>query len=162
MTGVSSEKIEGFEVLSHNGSLTGVSSRILWSPEKRIGVILLCNQTDVPVDTIANEAFRVFACNKELRRPQKIVQSSVGELLRSESVLGEYLSGENEFLRFGEENGKLFVSKKDGVKYPVQVIENGKVMMTDTVFNIRYFIPMVLWNGLPAMRTHGRVFPKRA
>lgn len=158
--GVSLEQIEGYDVFSHNGSLTGVSSRILWSPEKKIGVILLCNQTNVPVDTIANEAFRVFACNLKVKDPEPISQSKADELEDSEYVLGEYKSGENEYWNFIKSDGKLSVCNRAGTLFPLQVIEGGKVLKTDTGFNIRYFIPMVLENGKRAMRTHGRVFPK--
>lgn len=48
-------------VIGHGGSLPGVSSQILFSPEAGLGVVVLCNTSGVPVSLIADAALRLYA-----------------------------------------------------------------------------------------------------
>lgn len=48
-------------VIGHGGSLPGVSSQILFSPESDIGVVVLCNTSGVPVSLIADAALRLYS-----------------------------------------------------------------------------------------------------
>ena len=48
-------------VIGHGGSLPGVSSHILFSPESNVGVVVLCNTSGVPVGLIADAALRLYS-----------------------------------------------------------------------------------------------------
>ena len=59
--GLSVSRLEDARIIGHGGSLTGVSSYFLWSPELQRGVAVLCNTTGVPVGNIAMAAMRIMA-----------------------------------------------------------------------------------------------------
>ncbi len=59
--GLAVSRIEDSRIIGHGGSLTGVSSYILWSPELQRGVAVLCNTSGVPVGNIALAAMRIMA-----------------------------------------------------------------------------------------------------
>lgn len=59
--GLAVTKLESMRLIGHGGSLPGVSSSFLWSPELQRGVAALCNTSGVPVVNITMAAMRIMA-----------------------------------------------------------------------------------------------------
>jgi len=59
--GLAITRLESCRVIGHGGSLPGVSSSFLWSPELQRGVAVLCNTSGVPVSNISMAAMRLMA-----------------------------------------------------------------------------------------------------
>jgi len=59
--GLAISKLEEARLIGHGGSLPGVSSYFVWSPELQKGVVVLCNTTRVPAKAIACSLMRVLA-----------------------------------------------------------------------------------------------------
>lgn len=58
--GLAIGKMEDAHLIGHGGSLPGVSSYFMWSPEMQKGVVVLCNTTGAPAATIARALMRVL------------------------------------------------------------------------------------------------------
>lgn len=56
--GLVTKPLAGVQVFEHSGDLPGVSSCICFSPDAELGVIVLCNTTDVPATAVAEAAMR--------------------------------------------------------------------------------------------------------
>lgn len=59
--GLSISRLEDWRLIGHGGSLPGVSSQFLWSPELKQGVVVLCNTSGVPTAAVARAAMRMLA-----------------------------------------------------------------------------------------------------
>ena len=57
--GLSTQFTDDITVIGHGGSLTGVSSMFQWSKELGVGVLVLCNTSEVPVGVIADAAMKL-------------------------------------------------------------------------------------------------------
>ena len=57
--GLSTQFVDDVTVIGHGGSLTGVSSMFQWSPELGVGIVVLCNTSEVPTGVIADAAMKL-------------------------------------------------------------------------------------------------------
>ena len=99
---------EGYTAIGHGGSLTGVSSTILWCPEKQIGTVVLCNTSNVAVGLIARETLRK-ACGLPAEKTEQ--QERVWDVAEKAAIVGEYHADEGDtvtILRM-DESGNLNV-----------------------------------------------------
>ena len=82
-----------WRIYSHGGSLPGVSSHILFSPDAGAGVVVLCNTSSVSVGLIAEAALRL-ALGQEPVPEKASIQPMAWDALTRESLPGIYRSGE--------------------------------------------------------------------
>ena len=110
--GLSIGQIGGRKVCGHGGSLTGVSSAILFCPEKEFAVIVLCNTTGIPATTLAKCAMQGMLGLSPLPAAPRFCDA--WSLEKARSVCGEYLSPEGSALtlQMGETGLELFSSGK--------------------------------------------------
>ncbi len=159
--GFSSLKVDSYDIFAHNGGLTGISNRILWCPELKVGVIAFCNKSGFPIATIAHQALRAFALGKKAIAPKPVKGSKLADFgPDSEKILGEYLSGEAAYCCLTEDDGRLMISFKQGTEAsPAQVLKDGFIA-SDKPFSNNYVQALTLSSGIQAIRYGGRIFPK--
>lgn len=109
-----------YRLYSHGGSLPGVSSHILFSPEAGAGVVVLCNTAGVAVSLIAEAALHWYLGMEpvaERTAPVPVAWDS----LTAESLPGTYLSGEGTKVDIRIEGGEYFatVDEKERRLIPV-------------------------------------------
>lgn len=95
--GLAVNKLGGVTVVTHSGSLKGVSSVIGFSPELGIGVVGLCNLDGVPISQILYPAFNALMGAPLATRPYEPEAFSGSEPEARElldELVGEYRSGE--------------------------------------------------------------------
>ncbi len=90
--GLSISKIGGLRVIGHGGSLPGVSSQFLWSPELQRGIAVLCNTSGVPVVNIALAGMRIMAGLP--MQGGRIWKEKIWDLRDIEAACGVYSCGE--------------------------------------------------------------------
>lgn len=112
--GLAIKQLDNLRVIGHGGSLTGVSSHIAWSDEAGVGVVVLCNTSDVPVGLISDALLRVSNGNSPLDS-RNAFKETRWEAAVVEKALGHYESGEGTALRLFLEEDKLAV-EVDGKK----------------------------------------------
>ena len=91
--GLSIEQVAGCTFVGHGGSLTGVSSQILWCPEKKKGAIVLCNTSDVPVVAIAQS---MLAQASQIALPQRKQPKDCWLEQDKQQIIGTYYSDEGD------------------------------------------------------------------
>lgn len=90
--GLSIARLEEWRLIGHGGSLPGVSSQFLWSPELQKGVVVLCNTRGVPVAAVAKAAMRMLADLPPVEEVQYKERPWDSETIRM--VCGKYSSAE--------------------------------------------------------------------
>ena len=98
-------------VIGHGGSLPGVSSHILFSPESNIGVVVLCNTSGVPVGLIADAALRLYSGLPMLAERKTPEPSPWNEAFKAQAA-GTYRSCEGDSFEVKlREDGTLFTTE---------------------------------------------------
>lgn len=90
--GLSIELVNSTKLIGHGGSLPGVSSSMLWNVEGGIGIVVLCNTTDIDVSTIARSLLLSQLDIKESKKDPVYQQWTFS---RQEAVVGTYGSAED-------------------------------------------------------------------
>ncbi len=106
--GISTNHVGPVTTIGHGGSLTGVSSQFIWSPELEVGVIVLCNTTAVPVSLIADSAMR-WIVGLSPKMPEPLAAIKLDEGIRK-SAIGKYCSDEGHEIEISERDGRAVVS----------------------------------------------------
>jgi len=88
----------------HGGSLTGVSSQMLWSPEMELGIIILCNTSGINVAGMADKLMEA-ACGCEAPALPEVRPFTEAEML---APCGRYISGEGSVTDIFVRDGVLF------------------------------------------------------
>lgn len=105
--GLSVSNIEGHTVWGHGGSLTGVSSAILFCEEKGVGVVVLCNTSGVPSTMLAEAAMRgLLGFSPE---PVQPVAAKPWSTQTMQKAAGLYRSQEGSEIEIRFENGEISV-----------------------------------------------------
>ena len=110
---LSSEVLDDLTVWGHGGSLPGVSSQFLFSPELELGAVVLCNTESVSVGAIADAAMRM-ANAQTPEAPRKAWQVRPWSRETCERAAGFYSMEEGEkFTLSVDEDGVLRKEQND-------------------------------------------------
>ena len=133
-------------IYSHGGSLPGVSSHILFSPDAGAGVVVLCNTSSVSVGLIAEAAMRLVLGQEPV--PERVMpQPFAWDALTRESLPGIYRSGEGTVVEIRpEEDG--FIAAVEGKSRPLIPVSRGCGVMEGRFSDDRIYLH----------RREGRVF----
>ncbi len=101
--GLAISRLEDWQLLGHGGSLPGVSSQFLWSPQLQKGVVVLCNTSGVPVSAVAQAAMRMLADLPPVEQPayrerpwdEETVRAACGSYECDEGTTAELVPYEN-------------------------------------------------------------------
>lgn len=117
--GLSTRTLADITLYGHGGSLHGVSSNLLWSPQLGLGVIVLCNTTDVPAARIADAAMRWFA-GLPVTPPDRFT-ACTWPAARIAAACGLYRSGEGAVCEITEKGGApaVLLNGREGEVRPV-------------------------------------------
>jgi len=116
--GLSVEKVGTDKFIGHGGALTGVSSNMLWSKKQQVGVVVLCNTSNVPVALIAKELLcTVLNMPKPVVEIPPVVMWTVNE---KTAIIGKYESKEGDTIEVVEavDDNSLVVTIEN-VTYPL-------------------------------------------
>lgn len=155
--GLSTSFIGDVSVIRHGGSLHGVSSHIAWSPELELGVLVLCNTSNVPVSLAADAALR---CAMGLPAENTSFWRSVPWSAQTiEAACGTYRSGEGAHIvihRDGDgitvENGGAAVEAR--MVHPFRALL--KSGMSETELRLYYDEKNTVWG----VRLGERIVPR--
>lgn len=112
-----------YRIYSHGGSLPGVSSHILFSPDAGIGVVVLCNTSSVSVGLIAEAALRL-TLGQEPVPERAVIRPIEWDALTRESLPGLYESGEGVKVEIALE-GDAYAATVDGKTRPLIPVSRG-------------------------------------
>ncbi len=134
--GISSLQLENGHIYQHSGSLPGVSSHFGWSPEIGVGLVILCNTSDVPVAQISTAAFRLFGGLEPVHGPHFEEKPWSEETARS--VAGTYPSGEGTVIELSYDGRlHLTIAGKEREFFPAapdMLIVKNPVGVSDMLF----------------------------
>lgn len=146
--GLAVKPMEDFSVIEHGGSLPGVSSNIAWSYELGVGVIILCNTSQVPVAMLSDAAMRMLYGHDPLPKRDLHI-ACVWDQRRLDAACGVYRSGEGhalEIYRDESGNAALKISGEAKKMIPIQqTVAVVREKMQDTPLRLH-------------LDDHGRVF----
>lgn len=158
--GLSIKNLGGITVAGHGGSLPGVSSHILWSVDKGIGAIILCNTEDVPVSGIA-EALLKMGLGLEAESERHHFKNTPWNPELLDAACGVYASGEGTKVELCKnEKGEAMV--KNGTKtYALTMIEEAQAMIANDYSDT--YIRMISDDarGIFAMGYGSRILPRQ-
>ena len=123
---------------SHGGSLPGVSSHILFSPDAGAGVVVLCNTSSVSVGLIAEAAFRAYL-GRETVLARETPLPVEWDALTVESLPGIYRSGEGTVVEIRRE-GEGFCTEIDGKCRPLIPISRSCGLMEGRFSDDRIYL----------------------
>ena len=123
---------------SHGGSLPGVSSHILFSPDAGAGVVVLCNTSSVSVGLIAEAAFRAYL-GREAVPARETPLPVEWDALTVESLPGIYRSGEGTVVEIRRE-GEGFCTEIDGKCRPLIPISRSCCLMEGRFSDERIYL----------------------
>ena len=104
--GLESRMLGDMTIVEHSGSLPGVSSYFMFSPQAEVATIVLCNTMDVSVGAVANAAMRFYLdLPVESPRPEHKMRFWSEEELKE--LDGRYVSGEGDCFSLKNEDGTL-------------------------------------------------------
>ncbi|WP_195268173.1 serine hydrolase domain-containing protein [Eubacterium sp. 1001713B170207_170306_E7] len=157
--GLDIKELKGLKVVGHGGSLPGVSSHLLWCPEKGIGVIVLCNTEDVPVSGVAEAAlsmglgFEAESCRHHYKNRSWDAQTL-------EAACGVYASDEGVKIELCMGEGGEVLLKNGEKASSVIMIEPGHAMIAGEYSDT--FIELIADDrrGIFGMRYGSRILPK--
>lgn len=104
--GLATKRLDDITIVEHGGSLTGVSSNLSWSYDEGVGVIVLCNTSDVPVSVIADAAMRMYRGRMPLEDRDTYRESPWSDRKKA-AVCGTYGSGEGDELELYQKDGRM-------------------------------------------------------
>lgn len=104
--GLATKRLDDITIVEHGGSLTGVSSNLSWSYDEGVGVIVLCNTSDVPVSVIADAAMRMYRGRMPLE-DRDIYRESPWSEEKKNAACGVYGSGEGDELELYRKDGGM-------------------------------------------------------
>lgn len=144
--------------IGHGGSLHGVSSNLQFSPQLGLGVMVLCNQTGVPVAGIAEAAMRWFA-GLPLEKPDIFVDTPwTGRQLKD--AVGVYRSGEGTVCEIFDKDGVPGV-RVDGREVTARPVEPNVLEVGDSPDSRGLMITLRSEErGIYAVRYGARLIPK--
>ena len=137
-------------VIGHGGSLPGVSSQILWSPEMGVGTVVLCNTSNIPSSYIADTALKLLI-GLEPAEPQILPAGEEWDPEILESAAGSYRSGEGAHIEIVRE-GKTLQRVQDG----------GNILLEPVCGCIGLFDGPFVKDRLTFLKRDGRVFALRS
>ena len=109
--GLMTTSLDDITICGHGGSLPGVSSDMLWSHELGLGVVVLCNTSNVPVARISTAVMKVLN-NHPASEPRSVFQDRPWTAETIDAAKGTYLSGE----------GGVFILSSDADGLPLVTI----------------------------------------
>ncbi|MCE5197019.1 MAG: beta-lactamase family protein [Negativicutes bacterium] len=113
--------LDDITVIGHGGSLTGVSTAILWSDDLAMGVIVLCNTSGVPVMNLAKAMIKW--CNQHNpKEPMTVFQHREWSQAQKQAACGSFVSGEGSVLTISL-----------NAEQQLQVLLEGEALTLDTV-----------------------------
>ena len=104
--GLSTQQVEGYTMVGHGGSMTGISNYFAWSPQLGVGVMVLCNTTGVPASLLAEEAMRWFG-GHSVPAPRTQWQDAGWSAQQVAAACGTYHSAEGAQIELYENAGKI-------------------------------------------------------
>ena len=121
--GLMTSSLDDITICGHGGSLPGVSSDMLWSHELGLGVVVLCNTSNVPVARISTAIMKVLN-NHPATEPRSVFQDRPWNAETIEAAKGTYRSGE----------GGVFVLSSDAEGLP-------QITIGPDTFPVRMVLP---------------------
>lgn len=106
--GVTTSVMGNLTIHQHGGGLTGISSNFAWCPELGLGVVVLCNTSNVPVSAISGAMFRWFDGQEPTFQPSFHEIPWTEERIRA--ACGVYQSGEGTRIEVSAPEGRLRVA----------------------------------------------------
>lgn len=108
-------------IVEHSGSLPGVSSNIAFSPDSKLGCVILCNTMDVPVSALSRYIYGVLLDTESTPVP---VQGCLSEKIYV-NIFGKYHSDEGTDVEITENNGNICFIANRRKKEFIPVFHNG-------------------------------------
>lgn len=152
--GLSIEKIGDATWIGHGGALTGVSSQMLWNHELQLGVLVLCNTSDVPVGEVAKNVIREYF---GIEDTPTVISNYREEQL--EKFIGIYASEEGDSVTISLQNDVLSI-KLSEVEQKLTAISD-KIFVIEGVFGPRYFQFYEHDGKITGIKVGGRILPKK-
>lgn len=118
--GLSSMQIGEVLTVGHGGSLTGVSTYFLWSPELELGVVVLCNTSGVPASAIGEAAMK-WCIGLDPTEPTLRWQETPWDADTIEAACGRYVSGEGSVVTIAKKEAGISVDIS-GEEFPVTMV----------------------------------------
>lgn len=119
--GLATKMLDDLTIVEHGGSLPGVSSNLSWSYGAGVGVVVLCNTSDVPVSVIADAAMRMYHGRNPIEdRSQYSENPWKGETIKA--ACGRYISGEGVEIEIKAEDRTVAVCV-DGQEKPFVMVQ---------------------------------------
>lgn len=118
--GLSSMQIGEIIAVGHGGSLTGVSTYFLWSPEMELGVIVLCNTSGVPASAIGEAAMK-WSIGLDPTKPTIDWQETKWDAHTIDAACGRYISGEGSVITISPKQEGIRVDIS-GEELPVKMV----------------------------------------
>lgn len=113
--------LDDITVAGHGGSLTGVSTNILWSYDLAMGVVVLCNTSGVPVANLA-KAMMKWCNNHSPKEPVMVYQHREWSQAEKQAACGSFVSGEGSVLTISL-----------NAEQELQILLDGELLCLDTV-----------------------------
>lgn len=123
---------------SHGGSLPGVSSHLLFSPDAGAGVVVLCNTSSVSVGLIAEAAFRAYLGREPVPEKEALLPVE-WDALTAESLPGMYPSGEGTVVEIRREE-KGFCATIEEKSRPLVPVSRGCGVLEGRFSNERIYL----------------------
>ena len=123
---------------SHGGSLPGVSSHLLFSPDAGAGVVVLCNTSSVSVGLIAEAAFRAYLGREPVPEKEALLPVE-WDALTVESLPGMYPSGEGTVVEIRREE-KGFCATIEEKSRPLVPVSRGCGVLEGRFSNERIYL----------------------
>ena len=157
--GLMQKLLKGYRIIEHGGSLPGVSSHLAYSHDLGIGILILCNTMEIPVNYLSDCAFRAFLgeqTEEEAPPPRELSWSKEDLLARC----GEYISGEGDSFVISEKQGipEMEVNGEETEMIPVAA-DRGIVRKKYMDINLEFLHDEA--RGTYAARYGSRIFPKK-
>jgi len=127
--GLQLSEIEYRRYICHSGSLPGVSSSISFCPEEQLGIIILCNTMDVPVNLLNKALFNLIIGKNELIDNPKLPRIIWNRDLLTD-IQGQYILREDEEDNFiiQMKDNNLYLVNKGKEKEVIPVFENEAII----------------------------------
>jgi CubicO group peptidase (beta-lactamase class C family) len=151
---------EDLTVVSHSGSLTGVSSNVSWSHEAGIGAIVLCNTSNVSASALGAAAMRL-GCGKTPVEERDIFTERAWSTDFSRSVSGEYVSEEGPRARISQQGRgfRVIIGEFEADAFPINSYTlRARLEFEDMLISILLDADERVW----AVRIRSRILPRES
>lgn len=158
--GLSMKFMDDLNVIEHGGSLTGVSSNMSWSFDGEVGVMVLCNTSDVSVSIVADAAMKMYNGKDPINKRDTFQETPwTQEIIDQACGTYESLEGGTVVL-YKKEDGSIGMKndKREIDIRPVQpllAITKGK--LSDGIVKLFHSEEKGVW----AITTGSRIVPKK-